>query len=152
MALCGYHVSRAILDRFLNRSELQSLILNIDCMVSIHRAEGFGLTIAEAMTPGKPVIATDWSANMEFMTSQNSFPASYNMMTLNSYAPPYPKGTVWADPNIDEAANIMNMLVGNPALCREVGDRARADISSRFSAGITGQKILERLQEIQAKM
>ncbi len=141
-----------ILDRFLARSELQSLISNIDCLFSLHRAEGFGLPIAEAMSFGKPVIATGWSANMDFMTSENSFPVSYDMTTLDSYAPPYPRGTVWAKPKIDEAANIMRKLVNNPELCREVGDKARADINSRFSAAVTGQRIVERLKQIQGKM
>ncbi len=141
-----------ILDRFLARSELYSLISNMDCLVSLHRAEGFGLPIAEAMSFGKPVIATGWSANMDFMTSENSFPVNYDMTTLDSYAPPYSRGTVWANPKIGEAAAIMRKLVNNPELCREVGDKARADINSRFSAEVTGQRIVERLKEIQRKM
>lgn len=146
------HDRRIIIwDSFLTRSELYSLISNVDCLVSLHRAEGFGLPIAEAMSFGKPVIATGWSANMDFMTSENSFPVSYDMTTLDSYAPPYSRGTVWANPKIDEAAAIMRKLVDNPELCRDVGDKARVDINSRFSAAVTGQKIVERLKEIQGK-
>jgi glycosyltransferase involved in cell wall biosynthesis len=141
-----------ILDRFLARSELQSLISNIDCLVSLHRAEGFGLPIAEAMSFGKPVIATDWSANMDFMTNENSFPVSYDIVKLNSCAPPYPKGTIWANPRIDEAAEVMKKLVNSPELCKQVGDKARADIQAKFNAVVTGEKIVERLKQIQRKM
>ncbi len=140
-----------IVDKFLSRSQLYSLINCSDCLISLHRAEGFGLPIAEAMSLGKPVIATGWSANMDFMTAQNSFPVPYRMMTLQSYAPPYPKGTTWADPNIDETAKIMRTLVDDPELCREVGEKAREDIHTKFNAVATGQKIMERLDEIRKK-
>ncbi|MCL5125082.1 MAG: glycosyltransferase family 4 protein [Deltaproteobacteria bacterium] len=140
-----------IVDKFLSRSQLYSLINFSDCLISLHRAEGFGLPIAEAMSLGKPVIATGWSANMDFMTEQNSFPVPYKMMTLQSYAPPYPKGTTWADPNIDETARIMRSLVDDPELCREVGQKAREDIHTKFNAVATGQKIMERLDEIRKK-
>jgi glycosyltransferase involved in cell wall biosynthesis len=140
-----------IMDRFLSRTELYALISNIDCLVSLHRAEGFGLPIAEAMSMGKPVIATEWSANMDFMTYENSFPVSYDMMKLDTYARPYPKGTIWANPRIDEAAEVMKKLVNSPELCQEVGDKAQADINSRFSAAVTGQKIVERLRQIQGR-
>jgi glycosyltransferase involved in cell wall biosynthesis len=138
-----------IIDKFLSRSQLYALINFSDCLISLHRAEGFGLPIAEAMSLGKPVIATGWSANMDFMTDRNSFPVPYEMMTLDSYAPPYPKGTTWADPKINEAAEIMKKLVSKPALCADIGARARNDINTKFSAEVTGQKILQRLREIQ---
>lgn len=140
-----------IIDKFLSRTQLYSLINFSDCLISLHRAEGFGLPIAEAMSMGKPVIATGWSANMDFMTDQNSFPVPYKMITLDRYAPPYPKGTVWADPDIDESARIMRSLVDNPQLCREVGEQAREDIHTKFNAVATGQKILDRLNELRSK-
>ncbi len=140
-----------IVDKFLSRSQLYSLINFSDCLISLHRAEGFGLPIAEAMSLGKPVIATGWSANMDFMTTANSFPISYNMITLDKYAYPYPLGTVWADPNIDETADIMKKLVDDRELCREVGQKAREDIHTKFNAVATGQKILERLGQIQER-
>lgn len=137
-----------MIDTFLNRSQLYSLISEVDCLVSLHRAEGFGLPIVEAMSMAKPVIATAWSANLDFQTAENSFLIPYDMTVLDSHAPPYPKGTSWADPDIEEAANVMSNLVNHPDLCRKVGNQARADINSRFSAAVTGQKILERLTRI----
>ena len=138
-----------IIDKFLSRSQLYALINFSDCLISLHRAEGFGLPIAEAMSLGKPVIATGWSANMDFMDDLNSFPVPYEMITLDSYAPPYPKGTIWADPNIVETAKIMRTLFQDIQLCRQVGQKASHDIHSKFSAVATGEKILARLREIQ---
>jgi glycosyltransferase involved in cell wall biosynthesis len=141
-----------VIDKFMSRSELYALINFSDCLISLHRAEGFGLPIAEAMSLGKPVIATGWSANMDFMNDLNSFPVPYKMMALDSYAPPYPKGTIWADPDIHETANIMRKLVYNPNLCRQIGQKARNDIHTKFNAVSTGEKILERLREIQKEL
>ena len=138
-----------VIDKFLSRPQLYALINFSDCLISLHRAEGFGLPIAEAMSLGKPVIATGWSANMDFMDDLNSFPVPYEMMSLETYAPPYPKGTIWAEPNIVETAKIMRTLFHDVQLCRQVGQKASDDIHSKFSAVATGEKILKRLCEIQ---
>ena len=74
--------SISLIEGYMDRRSLNSLMANVDCYVSLHRSEGFGLPIAEAMSFGKPVIATGWSGNMEFMDDSNSFPVKYELAEI----------------------------------------------------------------------
>ena len=80
-----------ILDQTLPRGELNGLIQACDCYVSLHRSEGFGLTMAEAMLLGKPVIATAYSANLEFMDRGNSLLVGYELVPVGRQIGPYSK-------------------------------------------------------------
>ena len=146
--ICRSNNRIIVLDKLLPRHEMESLIEVSDALLSMHRAEGFGLPIAEAMSLGKPVIATGWSGNMDFMTEGNSFPVRYSMIKLKKNAPPYPKGTVWAEPDIDHAAEIMARLVKNAEMGLNKGKRARQDIAEGLSARKTGRVVAGRLEEI----
>src|SRR5262249_11353094 len=92
------------MPRALPRAEMFQLENLCDAFVSLHRAEGFGLHLAEAMALGKPVVATDFSANAEFMTDANSFPVKYKVIEISEDHGPYQRGQVWADPDIEHAA------------------------------------------------
>ena len=78
-----------------------------DCYVSLHRSEGLGLTMAEAMALGKPVVATGWSGNLEFMSDETAYLVRYEMTRLERAHGPYPAGAEWADPDLDHAAELM---------------------------------------------
>ena len=78
-----------LLTEAMDRPVLNALIDSVDCLVSLHRAEGFGLVIAEAMARAKVVVATGWSGNMDFMTAANSLPVDYQLVTLQADAGPY---------------------------------------------------------------
>ncbi|MEK0196260.1 glycosyltransferase, partial [Microcoleus anatoxicus] len=77
----------------LKKEELHALVDNCNCYVSLHRAEGFGLTMAEAMYYGKPTIATAYSSNIEFMNVGNSFPVKYELVKTTQDYGLYPKGS-----------------------------------------------------------
>ncbi len=76
-------VAGLLLDRYMDRRELYSLFTACDAYASLHRSEGFGLTMAEAMALGKPVIATAYAGNMDFMTEENSYLVPYRLMEIN---------------------------------------------------------------------
>ena len=135
-----------LMDKVLSRHELNSLIKNVNCLVSLHRAEGFGLPIAEAMSMGKPVIATGWSANMDYMNHENSFLVPFGLEPLVSYETHYAKGTLWADPDVAYATTIMRKLYENPGVGEEIGRIARADIARNFNPSATGTAIRDRLR------
>ncbi|MGK2938019.1 MAG: glycosyltransferase family 4 protein [Solirubrobacteraceae bacterium] len=113
---------------YAERAEMDALVQRSDAVVSLHRAEGFGFTPAEAMAQGRPVIATRYSGNLEYMTDDNSLLVGARLVPIGPGGAPYPSCARWADPDLDEAAAAMRRLVADPALGRRIGERARADL------------------------
>lgn len=119
-----------------------------DCFVSPHRSEGFGLNIAEMMYLGKPVIATRYSGNLDFMSEENSYFIDCSLTEITEPMGPYPKGFVWADPSVEHLAAQMRRVYQNRDEASLKGERAAADIRANQSANAVGQKILARLKEL----
>jgi glycosyltransferase involved in cell wall biosynthesis len=142
----GLHV--VFLDGYMDRAELWALIAAADCYFSPHRSEGFGLTMLEAMSLGKPVIATAYSGNLDFMTPDNSFPLAYRTITLDRDFGPYMRGASWADPDLDEAANLMRLIVEHPEEGRARGDVARRQVAAERNPEATGAVVRARLDAI----
>lgn len=94
----------------LEKVQVNSLIKAVDVFISLHRAEGFGLVLAEAMLLGTPTIATNWSANIEFMNKEVACMVDYDFITIEEDILPYKKGSRWADPHIGQAAEYMVRL------------------------------------------
>jgi glycosyltransferase involved in cell wall biosynthesis len=137
-----------LLEQSLNRQEINSLISVTDCFVSLHRSEGFGLVPAEAMSLGKPVIMTQWSGNVDYMTPDNSIGISFELVKLERDYGPYKAGQVWAEPDIEEAAHWMEKVAGDPDLARAVGKRGQQTIQDDFSPRVVGDLIQKRLAQI----
>ena len=97
-------------------AEHATLVQRCDCYVSLHRSEGFGRGPAEAMLLGKPVIATAYSGNMDFMTAENSLLVDYRLMPVRPGEYPGWEGQEWADPDIEQAARHMQAVRSEPAL------------------------------------
>jgi glycosyltransferase involved in cell wall biosynthesis len=137
-----------LLTETLSRADIYALEAACDCFVSLHRSEGFGLAVAEAMYLGKPVISTDWSATSEFVNASNGCPVRAPLVTLERNHGPYAKGSTWADPDPAHAAEPMRRLFADPALCARLGAAARATIESRFSPAAIGTRYRRRLEVI----
>ncbi len=140
--------SLILMEGYLDRLVLNGLIKCCDCFVSLHRSEGFGLPLAEAMYMGKPVIATGYSGNMDFMHEGNSLPVRYTMARLENDMVPYPRGSEWATPDLDHAAELMQRVLSDELLRQEIGGRAREEIRRDFSPEVTGRLMAERLDLI----
>jgi glycosyltransferase involved in cell wall biosynthesis/lipopolysaccharide biosynthesis glycosyltransferase len=138
-------------DAVLPRAAVNALMSTCDCYVSLHRSEGFGLTLSEAMSLGKPVIATAYSGNMDFMTPSNSFPVKYRLVEIERDYGPYKKGWLWAEPDLDHAAHLMRQLYENRTTAIAVGRRARQDVLSQLHPEIVGKKVKERLLTLRAE-
>lgn len=136
-------------DGYMASGTRDALMKSCDCYVSLHRSEGFGLTLAEAMTLGKPAIATAYSGNLAFMTAENSFLVPYRRATVPAGCGPYPEGDWWAEPDLDAAASIMRAVYENPGLAKDRGERGRIDVTARYSPAQTTEFIRERLADIQ---
>jgi glycosyltransferase involved in cell wall biosynthesis len=134
-------------DEVIEKVHVHALQRCCDAYVSLHRAEGFGLGLAECMSIGKPVIATGWSGNMEFMTESNSCLVEYDLVPV---AGGYPDsdGTCWAEPRIASAADAMRRLADDPERARALGMVARDDIRLRLSPGSAARHLLARVAEV----
>ena len=137
-----------LIDRYLEREQVIDLMAVSDAYVSLHRSEGFGLTLAEAMCLGKPVIATQYSGNTDFMNPANSLPVGYRLVTLEHDAGPYLQGTHWADPDLDQAANQMRRVYDDQDLGRRLGEQAARDIASQFGREAVGAILRDRVGDI----
>ena len=131
---------------FMKKSEISSLIASCDCFVSLHRSEGSGLSLAEAMDAGKPVIATGYSGNLDFMDINNSYLVKSKLISLEKDYGPYTKGSVWAEPDIEHAASLMKLVYENRQLANEIGKRASLGIKNNFSVEKAGKEISDRIR------
>lgn len=144
----GEHRNVIILDKVYSRQEVNALISNTDCYVSLHRSEGFGFGPAEAMALGKAILATNWSGNTDYMRPNNCMPIDYQLKPIEEDFGPYKKGQIWAEPDEAQAANAMKTLANDPALAVALGKKAKATIESEFSPKVVGEMMRKRLQAI----
>ena len=128
----------------------RALIAAADCYVSLHRAEGYGLTLAEAMAAGRPVIGTAYSGNLEFMTDDTAVMVPYELVRVPFGCDPYPPTAHWAEPDIAAAAESMRVLAADPAAAATLGARARAHIARRHTATSRVDFVRTRLQELRS--
>lgn len=142
----GYPI--LICDGYWTGQEIQDLYAGCDAYVSLHRSEGMGLTIADAMALGKPVIATGWSGNMDFMNVSNSYPVRYDLVEITENVGPYRAGEVWAEPSVEHAAELMRHVFGQREEGRARGEAARRDIETNYSEGKIAALIHQRLEAI----
>jgi glycosyltransferase involved in cell wall biosynthesis len=113
-----------------------------DAYALLHRAESFGLTLAEAMCAGLPVVATGWSGNMDFMTEQTSLQVRYRLIdVVDPQRKYFASEGQWADPDIEHAAELLETLASNPDLGREIGATAHRAMRVR----LTGQSFCRNL-------
>jgi glycosyltransferase involved in cell wall biosynthesis len=129
-------------------SEIAGLIRACDCYVSPHRSEGFGLTVAEAMALGSPVIATDYGGTADFVTDEVGFPLRCRLVEVDRDHGPYPKGAIWADPSREHLCDLLRYVVAEPAAAADKGRRARARMLKAYSAAAIGGLMRERLDAI----
>ncbi len=144
----GEHRNVIILDKVYSRAQVNALISNTDCYVSLHRSEGFGFGPAEAMALGKAILATNWSGNTDYMRPSNCMPIDYQLVTITEDFGPYKKGQVWAEPDETQAASAMQTLANDPAFALALGKKAKATIESEFSPRVVGEMMRKRLQAI----
>jgi glycosyltransferase involved in cell wall biosynthesis/SAM-dependent methyltransferase len=141
-----------VIDRYVRAAEKNAMFAGCDCYVSLHRSEGFGNTLAEAMYLGKPVIATGYSGNMEFMTPQNSYPVEYTLRPIGDDAGPYPATGEWAEPDVGHAARLMRHVFEDQEEAGERGLRAAEDLRRNHSVEAVGRAMAERIRRVRARL
>jgi glycosyltransferase involved in cell wall biosynthesis len=144
-ALAGGRSDIRIINEPWTVERIAALMAACDAYVSLHRAEGFGLTVAEAMACGKPVIATAYSGTMDITTPDTAYLVPCRTAILEADDGYYRRGTVWADPDLEEAARLMRRVASNPDEARAVGERAAARMRTHFSPEAVGARMRDRL-------
>ncbi|MDR7039989.1 glycosyltransferase involved in cell wall biosynthesis [Methylobacterium sp. BE186] len=149
-AASGWNIS-IISDDF-TREQTLSLIAVADAYISLHRSEGFGLTMAEAMLLERPVIATRYSGNLQFMNDNNSLLVDCDLIRLQEDTPPYSAFQTWAEPSAYHAANQMLRLFNDPDLQRELGRKGKEDMERLYNYRVASQAICARIDQIYSDM
>ena len=138
-----------VVDQEFSDDEVTELLNCCDCFVSLHRAEGFGLGAAEAMSLGKPVIVTNWSGPVDYLTTDNAFPVPYELTAIDEHdSAHFVDGLDWAEPDLTAAAAFMRSIIDDPAHASTLGARAALDIPLHHSAGVVGAMMAERLHQL----
>jgi hypothetical protein len=126
-------------DGVIDVSHVNALQSLSDCYVSLHRAEGLGLGMAESMRMGKPVVATGWSGNRDFMDDSNSYLVDYQLVPVLPGQYPHGEGQVWAEPDIRHAARHMRSVVQDSARAERIAEAGRATILREMSLEVSGR-------------
>ncbi|HEY0333721.1 MAG TPA: glycosyltransferase family 4 protein [Stenotrophomonas sp.] len=135
-------------DDVIDKAHVVALQRCCDAYVSLHRAEGFGLGLAECMAMGKPVIGTAWSGNMDFMTERNSCLVGYHLVPVTEGDYPGAEKAEWANANVCQAAEFMRRLVDEPGFATRLGAAAAADVARTNSIALAGDLLGSRLSEL----
>jgi glycosyltransferase involved in cell wall biosynthesis len=135
-------------DGYMAPGEVGALLAAADCYVSLHRAEGLGLTVAESMALGKPAIVTDYAGSTDFVHEGIAFPIPYELVEVGPGNAPYDPLVRWAEPNLEVAAKQMRCVFDDRDEAAAVGARARVELHDRFSAGVCGRRMAVRLEQI----
>ena len=119
-----------------------------DCYVSLHRSEGFGLTMAEAMLLGKPVITTGYSGNMDFTTTATALLVDYELVPVQPGDYPFSHGEMWAEPNVQQACDYMRDLVKDSTFAKSLAQKGQELIRTSFSTTTMGDRYKKRLSSL----
>lgn len=135
-------------DDIIERAHMNALLRCCDAYVSLHRAEGFGLGLAEAMSLGKPVIATAWSGNLDFMTADVACMVDCWQVPVAPGQYPHAEGASWAEPDVASASCAMRRLAEDPAAAAKLGARAREHVLRELAPEKTAAAIICRLHAL----
>ncbi len=137
-----------LLDYYASAEEKNGMIAAADCYASLHRSEGFGITMAEAMLLGKPVVATAYSGNLDFMRPENAYLVDFELTAIGPGHDPYPPEAQWAEPDLEHAARLLREVFEDREEAARRGETARADILRDHSARASGDAMAQRLAAI----
>ncbi len=145
---CGDRSDITVVDGWLSAGDARAQMELADCFVSLHRAEGFGLNVANAMACATPVIATAYSGNLDFMDSESSWLVPYELTRVGELNAPYDPDALWAQPNVDVATQMMRDVAANQDEAHRRAQRARERIRETHSRQVASRSILSLLNAL----
>jgi glycosyltransferase involved in cell wall biosynthesis len=140
-----------IINETWSRTAVLGLLRACDCYVSLHRSEGFGLGMAEALYFERAVIGTAYSGNTEFLTAATGFPVTYTLRPVQDDEYFWSEGQVWAEPDLASAVQAFRVVVSQPAVARERAEAGARLIRERYSRRAVGAAVETRLAQIRRR-
>jgi glycosyltransferase involved in cell wall biosynthesis/SAM-dependent methyltransferase len=140
-----------MIDQYLSAEDNQRLLESCDAYVSLHRSEGFGIGMAEALLRGKPVVATAYGGNTDYLTEDTGYPVSFTLEPVGEGAWPYEPDAEWAQPDLDDAVRQMRAVVERQWEAIERVRRAQHELSITHSLEAAGERMLRRFESIHAR-
>jgi glycosyltransferase involved in cell wall biosynthesis/SAM-dependent methyltransferase len=144
------HPHIQLIDRYLEARDNHALIASCDAYVSLHRSEGFGIGMAEAMLRGKPVVATGYGGNTDFLWEETGYPVAHTIVPVGEGAWPYDPGAEWAQPDLDDAVRQLRAVVADPAEAARRTERGQHHLRTQHSPEAAGTRMMSRLEPIHA--
>ncbi len=132
-----------------SRGVVEQLLARADAYVSLHRAEGFGLCMAEAMALGKPVVATGYSGNLEYMDAESAFLVDYELVPIKqrlSFWEYFEPGMRWAEPRIEHAIEQLRRCAYDPAVRQRIAERGQANVAELLNPERVGRLMRARIE------
>ena len=130
-----------VLDGYVSAGEQAGLLELSDCLVSLHRSEGYGLNLIDAMAAGRPVVATGYSGNMSYMDEASAFLVPWTEVEVGPGAPPYPADARWAQPDLAAAAGILRTVFDDPAAAVSRGLAGQHKVLTENSLEVVGSQL-----------
>ncbi len=137
-----------LLHRTMPRRELAAVTAACDAYVSLHRSEGLGLPLIEALHLGKPVIATDYGGVTDFLDAGTGWPVQWSPVALAEPAGPYPRGAVWAEPDVEHAATCLLEVASDPAAAAERAEAGRRRVRELYAPAAAAARFRAELARI----
>ncbi|MEB3184588.1 MAG: glycosyltransferase [Cyanobacteriota bacterium] len=134
-----------LITEHLPAEQFDALYAQADVLLSLHRAEGFGLSLAEAMAAGLPVVATGYSGNLDFMPPGSGELVPYRLIPIQRSEGDYRAGSLWAEPDLEAAARALHRLAAAPAERAALGERGRRAVRQLLAPERLAAVVQQRL-------
>lgn len=136
-----------LIEHYMSAHDVGALLAGADCVVSLHRAEGFGIPLARALRSGIPVLATGYGGNLDYMSDENSYLVAHTLVGIPG-GTLYPAGAQWAEPDVKDAASQMRRVFEHPDEARARARQGAAWLTENHSPERTGTTLREELERI----
>ncbi|MES1210692.1 MAG: glycosyltransferase family 4 protein, partial [Acidobacteriota bacterium] len=137
-----------VISRGMSRGEMDSLTAACDAYVSLHRSEGLGLPLIEAMYLGKPVIATGYGGCTDFLDDSTGWVVRHTLTVLDKPLGPYPAGSVWAEPDVESAAAHMVEVASDPEAAAVRAAAGRSRVTEMYAPAAAGARFRDEMERI----
>jgi glycosyltransferase involved in cell wall biosynthesis len=135
-----------LIDRTLDRAQMDALMRECDAFISLHRSEGFGFGAAEALAAAKPVVSTDYGGTTDFVTTETGYPVAYDLVQLKRGDYPGWEGQVWAEPRLDATVEALRSVYRNRSAAAAKGRRGQTLLRELYAPAVVGTRVQELLQ------